>query len=171
MHDENDPNDDENRSDDRDGVSLGAGFRALTNVLSALGNRGRNSGSGLFDTDRSSVEYRYSVDTGLNDRPDRDGPKRTPRTERSRTKRHASADLPSTVSHEGDTAVVTVDLSDFDPDDVKVGLDDGELVVTVDGRRLDRIPIDLPSYDRTNARINNGVLQVRIHSDEAGGDD
>lgn len=171
MHDSNDPNDDENRSDDRDGVSLGAGLQALTDLLSALGNRDRNSGSGLFDTDRTSVEYRYSVETGLNDRPNRDGPKRTPRKERPRTKRRANADLPSTVSREEDTAVVTVDLSDFDPDDVKVGLDDGELVVTVDGRRLDRIPIDLPSYDRTNARINNGVLQVRIRSDEAGDDE
>lgn len=169
MHDSNDPNDpndDENRSDDRDGVSLGAGLRALTDLLSALGSRDRKSGSGLFDTDRSSVEYRYSVETGPADRPDRDERSRTPRT-----KRHANVDLPSTVSHEEDVVVVTVDLRDFDPDDVKVGLGDGELVVSVDGRRVDRIPIDLPSYETTNARINNGVLQVRIRSDERGDDE
>ncbi|MFC6824020.1 gas vesicle protein GvpH [Halopelagius fulvigenes] len=165
MHDSND--DDENRSDDRDGVSLGAGLRALTDLLSALGKRNRKSGSGLFDTDRSSVEYRYSVESGLGDGPEherstRDSLGRTPRKERPRTKRRTNADLPSAVSHDEDVAVVTVDLRDFDPDDVTVGLDGDELVVAVDGSQVDRIPVDVPPDRNTTARLNNGVLQVRI---------
>ncbi|RDI72141.1 gas vesicle protein GvpH [Halopelagius longus] len=169
MHDSND--DDENRPNDRDGVSLGAGLRALTGLLSSLRKRNRNSGSGLFDTDRSSVEYRYSVETGLGDRPEhdrptRDGPRRTPRKERPRTKRRTNADLPSAVSHEEDVAIVTVDLRDFDPDDVTVGLDDDELVVAVDGSQVDRVPVDVPPERNTTARLNNGVLQVRIEPEE-----
>lgn len=175
MHDSND--DDENRPDDRDGVSLGAGLRALTDLLSALRGRNRNSGSGLFDTDRSSVEYQYSVETGLDDRPEherptRDGSRRTPRKERPRTKRRANADIPSAVSHDEGVAVVTVDLRDFDPDDVTVGLnDDDELVVAVDGSRVDRIPVDVPPERNTTARLNNGVLQVRIEPREGGTDE
>lgn len=57
---------------------------------------------------------------------------------------------------------MTVDLQGFDPDDVSVGVAGRNLVITADGREVGRFPVDLPPSRTTNARLNNGVLEVRI---------
>jgi HSP20 family molecular chaperone IbpA len=173
MHD---PNDDENRPDDRredrsdddrsdePSTTLGAGLQALSDLLAALGGGDETRARGPFDADRPSVEYRYSVRTGLDDGSagDPDGPGLSRRPAGPRTKRRPTPAVPSSVDREGDETIVTVDLQGFDPDDVSVGVVGRNLVVTADGREVGRFPVDLPPSRTTNARLNNGVLEVRI---------
>ena len=72
------------------------------------------------------------------------------------------------VRHDDDGRLVVVaDMPGVDPDDLRVGLDEesNELVVGIDDRPIERLPLPWP-VDDVVARFNHGVLELRITATE-----
>jgi hypothetical protein len=160
--------DDGGRPDDRPAVPFGVRLRELAALLSSLATHDRTAGSGEFETDRSTVAYRYSVETGLGDRP-ADGYGRP--TEPPEARRRVEANIPSVVDRDGETVTVIADVADYDANDLLVGLEDDDVVILADGRVVDRIRADPPDDRTTEARLNNGILVFRIRPDESDDDE
>ena len=163
MHEPEDSDDrtEDDRTDDSD---AGLGAKLLQNVVEWLESQDTN------------VEYSTDVRTGLDDVANSvhgdssvsDRRTRRPSTtDRPRTKRQYSSDHLTTTRRDGDELVVSMDLPGVNPDDVVVGLSEGDLVVTVEDRPIERIPLELPEVEAKSARYKNGILEVRLRS--AGG--
>lgn len=165
MHDsdEFDENEPDDRSIDGLGLGLGAGLRALRDILIALEEGDRTIGSGTIERGGTTIDYGYTADSAADERPIRE-----PRTQRSRKKRRLSNEIPTDVSRDDDVIVVTADLRGVDLEDVSIGTSRGELVLAVDGRLVERIPIELSNATATETSVNNDILVVRL---ETGGDD
>lgn len=165
MHDsdESDENEPDDRSNDGLGLGLGAGLRALREILLALEEGDRTFSSGTIERGGTTIDYGYTADSVADERPVRE-----PRTQRPRKKRRLSNEIPTDVSRDDDTVVVTADLGGVDLEDVSIGTSGDTLVLAVDGRPVERIPIELPNATATETSVNNDVLVVRL---EAGGDD
>lgn len=72
---------------------------------------------------------------------------------------------------EGDEFLVTAELPGVDEDDLSVGIDveSNDLVLSADGRTIERISLPWSSTDAAKVWFNNGILEVRLHPAE--GDD
>lgn len=124
------------------------------------------------------------LDRGVSPRPERSERKRfgdaartDPEAPAGRRRRETDdavdvADDYLVDSHrDGDEFLVTAELPGVDEDDLSVGIDveSNDLVISVDGRTIDRIALPWSSTDATRVWFNNGILEVRLHPAE--GDD
>lgn len=183
-----DPHDGEDSGDDHDErwESQSAGGSWLSNLLHALERFEDLSRSGRRG-DRTALDYDVSIRSGLSDlgraseRRGDDGspadyrdeePTRAPERPRTRRKRSTDTDHHVTTRTHDDELLVTADLSGVDPEDVTVGFDDGEIVVGVGKRELERTRV--PWEERVaQAAVRNGILTVTVRPDtnDSGTDD
>ncbi|WP_435348183.1 Hsp20/alpha crystallin family protein [Haloarchaeobius sp. HRN-SO-5] len=164
MHDPEDT-DDRIEDDDHSDANLAA------RLLLALAARGSRNVVEWLEAHDATVEYGSRVETGLGGRrpgarsANDGGTRRPTETTHHRTKRLYSSDYLTTTNREGDELVVSVDMPAVDPDDVTVGLSGSHLVVSVDGRPVERVPVDDPDPETVAATYRNGVLEVRVRLD------
>lgn len=190
---------DEHNEDEENGsrLHIDAGLSALAKLLDALDIGERidragtiDSGRGLNDASRS-IEYRYSIGTGL-DRPDvpppsrdaspasrppprrrrewqREGRPHTKRNPGSTTDRTLPEKQVTSVQRDDSGTTLVADLAEPTAEDVAVGLDRerSEVVVAVNGTVKERIPIDGDDLHIEYATYNNGVLEVRFEASDS----
>lgn len=175
-HDEREPTDE---SGGIFGIRIGAGLSALADILEELDDEDETSGSGRSSDGRRTVDYRYSVETGLGDitssdaspsrrgrpRSEGDGPRRAddagPRSGAPSTR---SEEYLTTTRRENGDLVVVADLANVTEDDLSLGIDQrsNELVIGVGGTVVERIPLEWDDVEVDDATFNNQVLEVRL---------
>lgn len=171
-----DDNDDEKR--DRLRVNIGAGLSTLADLLDSLGGDDRIERRGRDDEGDRSVEYSYSIGTGLDPSAASPGNRPPPRrrerreersddrrSDRKRRSRRSSDDDHATSVRETEEGMVLVaDLDGVSADDLTVGIDDSreEVVVAADSDAIERVPIDIEAFEVADATFNNGVLEIRF---------
>lgn len=167
---------------DREGLSAGEWLTTLLQSLERferLSGRGRGRGQTALDFDVSIGTGIDAID-GTRSRGQRSGrPPSSPRHDgeslshrprdrhgetRSYRRSEPTNDHNVTARTYEDELIVTADVAGVAREDVTVGFDGGTLVVSVDGRELERV--DVPWEDRTaEATVRNGILTVRVTYD------
>ena len=126
-------------------------------------------GTGLRSLDEMGFRGPRSTHSSPTRRKARDSLGRRPKGSResSRPRRtdefpnDATGDQLATVRSHDDELLVSADVSGVDRENVAVGFDDGDLVVGVSGRELERVAV--PWENRTaKASVRNGILTVRV---------
>lgn len=71
----------------------------------------------------------------------------------------------------GDALAVVAELSGVSEEALSIGINvrSNQLVVSVEGRTVDRVPLPWPSTVVTGVRFEDGVLEARLEPDEDGG--
>ena len=154
--------------DDRDEPrSLFGAIRRIVETLREIeesesaGSSGRNV----------RTDYEFSTRVGLG---------RGPSPKRSDSRSSPSPDVDESgaesyrvdVRRDGDEITVVADLQGADPADVTAGIDAdaNELVVGVDDDPVDRIPLGPVTASDIDASFHNGILELRIRTEDEGGD-
>lgn len=158
----NDRRDDDGEDDSDQYGGLLGGLRRLLESLADAERDGTSkvSRSGRTSSGRFSTEYGFSGRIGPpSTRSDADSI-----TDRSPPSGQRDADYHVDARYDDDGRLVVVaDMPGVDVDDLTVGLDEdrNELVVGVEDRPVERMPLPWPVAD-VEGRFNHGVLEVRI---------
>lgn len=190
MSDERDDGEAEESADERT-ESEGRGFRfkaGLRSVSDVLGGLIEVNVTDARDPPAETVEWEYVEEGESNREADRDARRRSrdrerprptelkrrekerPHRERKERTRPIDAGKVLTDTHrEGDEFVVTADVYGVSRDDLSVGIDPrtSELVVGSNDTALERVSLPWNSAEATSVRYNNGVLEVRLRSEQA----
>lgn len=172
MSDERDGRDDGGDRGDRGGLLGG-----LRRLLEALADADGDGPTRVGRTRRRSGR-RFSTEFGFSGRVGRPSSRSNRRsssgsdpstiTGRSAPDDRMDGDYHVDVRHADDGRLVVVaDLPGVAHDDLRVGLDEetNELVVGVDDRAVERLPLPWP-VDDVEGRFNHGVLELRITATE-----
>lgn len=173
-----DPSDDgEDESSDRppdertnsSGFRLEAGLRPLSDILGTLFEVSVTDAPPppTEPTDRSLADD----ETPRRSEADSQRPVDRERTDRPRKKRQRTSPSDGYLidtRRENGEFVVTADIPGASVDDLSIGIDSrtNELVIGMAGSVLERIEPPWRSSEATRVRFNNGVLEVRLRSDE-----
>lgn len=149
-----------------DGGILG-GLRSLLEALADAEREGRSRIDRAGRSSRGRFTTEYGVSGRIGRRPTRsDADSITDRS--AGTDQTADDDYHVDVRHDDEGRLVVVaDLPGVDHEDLTVGLDEDsdELVVGVEDRAVERLPLPWPVAD-VEGRFNHGVLELRITATE-----
>lgn len=155
--------------DDRDDPrSLFGAIRRIVETLRELeeregaGSRGRNV--------RTNYEFSTRVGLGRGPRPERSDSRAGPNAD---TDESGAESYHVDVRRDGHEITVVADLQGADAADVTAGVDPdaNELVVGVDDEPVDRIPLGPVTASDIDASFHNGILELRIRTENEEGDE
>lgn len=130
-------------------------LREILETIAAAEEERRRHGRGSTTLGGTRLGYEFSIGAGSLSEFEPGSPQ--PRHPSSTPSDRAIA-----VRHRDGDVLVTIDVPEADPENVSAGVDDGELLLGIDGVIEERVPFGRRGFEIVTASVTNGVLELRL---------